>query len=227
MAGFVGLYSYRRSTSIPLPASLTPKPPVLAKDCSNLRSSLASSDLSCTGRVPVKNTLPLTRDEIAIYKAVIQEWTSGHPTPLNVSARTSPMRATTDSTALVECACKAEIQPESVLSAAHSYHQLTQDALRVGGVRFVDPNQQAKIVRSNDPDNAIKRGKSTNAAVEGAFSSGLFTLSEIAFDTEHKHALVSYSFMCGSLCGSGNTWFFEKVGGEWRKVNLSCGGWIS
>jgi hypothetical protein len=63
--------------------------------------------------------------------------------------------------------------------------------------------------------------------VEEAFANGLFTLSEIAFDTESNRALVSYSFICGSLCGSGNTWVFEKIGGEWKRVDRSCGGWVS
>lgn len=119
------------------------------------------------------------------------------------------------------------IQPESLLSAAHSYHQLIQNVLGVGKVTLVDPNTQATVVRSKDPDNAIRRGKSTNAAIDDAFANGLFTLSEIAFDKEHKRALVSYSFVCGALCGSGNTLVFEKVPDGWKKVNLSCGGWIS
>jgi hypothetical protein len=170
--------------------------------------------------------MPLTPDEIAIYKAVIQQWISGSPRPLNVSTRTSPIPASLDSTALGDCACTIDIQPESLLSATRSYHQLIQDTLDVEKVRLVDPRKQATIV-SNDPDNAMRRGKSANAAVEEAFTNGLFTLSEIAFDREHKHALVSYSFACGSLCGSGNTWVFEKVAGEWKKVNLACGGWVS
>ena len=228
MAGVFGLHSYRRFNSTPLPrATFSPKPPAPPKDCSNLRNALASSDLSSTQPNPVKNTMPLTPDEIAIYKAVIQEWISGRPMSLNVSSRTFSIRANLNSTALVKCACIVDIQPESLLSATHSYHQLTQGVLDGGKVRLVDPSKQAAIVHSNDPDNGMKRGKSTNAAVEEAFTNGLFSLSEIAFDTERKHALLSYSFVCGSLCGSGNTWVFEKVAGEWKRVNLSCGGWVS
>ncbi len=120
-----------------------------------------------------------------------------------------------------------DIQPEGFLSATQSYHELTQDVFDVGKVGLVDSDKQATIVHSNDPGNAMRHGKSTNAAVEAAFANGLFTLSEIAFDTGHKHALVSYSFVCGSLCGSGNTWVFEKIAGEWKKASLTCGGWVS
>jgi hypothetical protein len=52
-------------------------------------------------------------------------------------------------------------------------------------------------------------------------------MSEIAFDKEQGRALVSYSFVCGSLCGSGGVWLFEKVDGVWKKSERVCGGWIS
>ncbi len=38
--------------------------------------------------------------------------------------------------------------------------------------------------------------------------------------------VVSYRFWCGSLCGNGATWVFEKVGKQWKKTD-SCGDWIS
>jgi hypothetical protein len=38
-------------------------------------------------------------------------------------------------------------------------------------------------------------------------------MSEIAFDKEQQRALVGYSFECGSLCGSGGVWLFEKFDG--------------
>jgi len=55
----------------------------------------------------------------------------------------------------------------------------------------------------------------------------LFSVSEIAFDQQHNHAAVSYSFWCGSLCGNGATVIFEKIDGQWKKTNRNCGGWVS
>ena len=94
-------------------------------------------------------------------------------------------------------------------------------------IRLVDADKQAVIVRSNDPNNPIREGKSVETAVNVAFSTGLFSMSEIAFDKEQRRALVSYSFGCGSLCGSGGVWLFEKVDGVWKKSERVCGGWIS
>jgi hypothetical protein len=94
-------------------------------------------------------------------------------------------------------------------------------------MRLVDPQKQTKTVRSNDPSKTIHKGKPVEDAVENAFSTALFSMSEIAFDREHRFAVVSYRFWCGSLCGNGSTLVFKKVKGEWRNANRHCGGWIS
>jgi len=92
---------------------------------------------------------------------------------------------------------------------------------------LVDPKQHAKVVHSNDPSNTIPRGKSVGDAVRDAFATGLFSMSEIAFDKEHRFAAVSYRFWCGSLCGNGSTIVFETVDGEWKDAIPNCGVWIS
>jgi hypothetical protein len=91
----------------------------------------------------------------------------------------------------------------------------------------VDADEQSTLVTKNDPGNSIRNGKSVETAVAEAFATGLFSLSEIDFDREHRHAIVSYTFECGMLCGSGRTLVFEKVGKEWRRTDLECGGWVS
>jgi len=73
----------------------------------------------------------------------------------------------------------------------------------------------------------MREGKSVEDAVRNAFATGLFSMSEIAFDKDHHHAVVSYSFWCGFLCGHGKTVVFEKVNGMWRNTNRNCGGWVS
>jgi hypothetical protein len=93
--------------------------------------------------------------------------------------------------------------------------------------RLVDPKKQTKIVHDNDPDKTMREGKSVDSAVKAAFGTGLFSLSEIAFDKARTHAVVSYTFWCGSLCGNGATWVFEKVGNEWKQTDRNCGGRIS
>ena len=100
---------------------------------------------------------------------------------------------------------------------------------------LVDRGRQRETVRDNDPQNLLEKAiddheKVTNEqldqSVKQAFQTGLFTLSEIAFDKEHRRAVVGYSFVCGMLCGHGNTLMLKRVGRDW-KVAKGCGGWIS
>jgi hypothetical protein len=98
--------------------------------------------------------------------------------------------------------------------------------LGFANLRLVDPELQAREVRKNDPGNAIREGKSVDDAVGNGFTHGLFTLGEIQFDQSRTHALVSFSFWCGSLCGHGTTTLMEKKDGVWMRKK-QCGGWQS
>ena len=113
------------------------------------------------------------------------------------------------------------------MRASHSIHALTRAVFPERNIRLVDADAQLTTIQHNDPHNGMAAGKSVEKAVADAFASGLFSMSEIAFDRDHRQALVSYSFVRGSLCGSGGTWLLEKVNGAWRKTDRVCGGWVS
>lgn len=98
--------------------------------------------------------------------------------------------------------CLQGIEFENLSTLTTSSHKLPPDVLLDSNSRFVDP---------------YKYNKDT----------GLFSMSEIAFDRDRHYALVNYWFWCGSLCGNGATLVFEKVKGEWRKANRNCPRWIS
>jgi hypothetical protein len=93
-------------------------------------------------------------------------------------------------------------------------------------VHRVDPKVQAEKIKESDPGRAIRQGKSVEDAVRGGFASGLLEISEVVFDKTGRYAMMSYSFRCGSLCGSGGTILFEKKNGVWTKAQ-DCGGWVS
>ena len=204
------------------PSELAPKrllPPVPPDDsCAQIQRALAGSSY----KKPVRNTNPFSADEVAIYRGILERWNSNARGLLNVSNRTFPIDRD-----ISDCGCLKGIEPQTMVSAAHSFRILTGDVLAGKNIRLVDEEKQAVIVHSNDPNNSIRGGKSVETAVNVAFSTGLFSMSEIAFDKEQRRALVSYSFVCGSLCGSGGVWLFEKVDGVWKKSERVCGGWIS
>ena len=179
---------------------------------------------------PTKSTENLTADEVAIYRAVLQlnaPNNSGAPRTLNVSATTFPLDPSSRRSGLSNSGCLKGIQLDNLASASRSFHELSHDILPNKVARLVDPKKQENIVHDNDPDKTMGDGKSADTAVKGALGTALFSLSEIAFDRARTHAVVSYTFWCGSLCGNGATWVFEKVGNEWKKTDRNCGGWIS
>jgi hypothetical protein len=116
---------------------------------------------------PIKNTAPLSADEIAIYRAVLRQYESRDSGSLNVSARTYPLDAASPMTGLADSECLKGIQLENLAGLAHSFHDLTSAVLPANNIKLVDPKQQSKIVRDNDPDKTIRDGKSVPSAVEG------------------------------------------------------------
>ena len=165
----------------------------------------------------------LSAEEIAVYRTVLHQWSSDS-WPLNVANRTFPLDAVSlDSS----CECVRGLDVQYLASTAHSLHYLTRDAFPERNIRLVDADKQLTAVRANDPHNGMAAAKPVERAVNDAFASGLFSMSEIAFSRDHSQALVSYGFVCGSLCGNGGTWLLEKVDGVWKRANRGCGGWVS
>jgi len=176
---------------------------------------------------PLKAATPLSVDEVAIYKSVLQQFGSRKSEGLHVSSTTYPLNPDSPMSGLKAHDCLQGIDLENIASVSHSFHDLPPDVLAGNGMTLVDPKKQAKIVHSNDPSDTIPKGKSVQDSVDDAFSTALFSMSEIAFDKEHQFAVVSYHFWCGSLCGNGSTIVFEKINGVWQNANRNCGGWIS
>ena len=205
-----------------------PTPPRrITGGCPEVKQAMAlSSSPSGSGHEkPIKNTTPLGADEVAVYRAVLEERLCRGCASLNVSNVTYLLDLTSDKNGM-NCDCLQDIYLEDS-SAFHSFHELTAEILPGGNSALVDPAKQAKIVRANDPDRTMRMGKTADEAVNNAFATGLFSLSEIAFDRSHHYAIVRYGFWCGSLCGSGATLVLEKTGDQWKVTDRKCGGWIS
>ena len=192
--------------------------------------SLVGTPQSRQREKPTRATAPLTRDEIEIYRLVLREYTADDKnaaTTLNLSNTTFPLDSSSSMSGMSDDGCLKDIHLDNIAAASRSFHNLPAEVLADKRVRLVDPKAQTKVVRANDPDKTMREGKSVDTAVEDAFRTALFSVSEIAFDKDHRYAVVSYRFWCGSLCGNGSTWVFQKFGSEWKKTDRNCGGWIS
>ncbi len=163
----------------------------------------------------------LATDEIAVYNAFLALVANPQST-INLSVRTFPLDL---SFPFKSNGCVNDLILD-IPKESKRVHVFTSRIFPRQNLRFVDPEKQQQIIEQNDPMVTIQEGKTVDRAVKDAFSNGLFSVSEIAFDKEHKHAVMQYRFDCGALCGNGATVVFENNGGEWRKARI-CGKWVS
>jgi hypothetical protein len=168
---------------------------------------------------------PLTAEQLAVYRTVLVDWSGSEKFAINLAelttVSTSPVIADSDD----EAVCGTGLALEPRAGVVHRFQR--QDLSQLGGhIRLVDPDAHAQQVREHDPGDAIRNGASVDDAVKSGFAHSLFTLGEIRFDKSHTHAVVSFSFWCGSLCGHGSTILFEKKDGAWKRKK-ECGRWIS
>lgn len=177
---------------------------------------------------PKLSDKPLTAEQITVYRAVLRDYLKGSDGALNLADMTEPLDLS-DKQCFEGSANDGAKDPTPVI------HRFESSMVANTKIVLVDSQQQQSKVKENDPQNLIKRAiddhqnvtnEQLDQSVKQAFESGLFTFSEIAFDKEHRRAVVAYSLVCGMLCGHGSTLVLRKNGQEWR-VTKRCGDWIS
>lgn len=173
---------------------------------------------------------PLTEEQISVYRAVLGSYSNGSNTALNVADKTETLDLSEDKD------CLKGIEMDAGNTSTSVVHRLDARVTKMKkDIALVDAELQQKKVEENDPQKLMKRAiddgervteKQLDSSLRGAFAAGLFTFSEIAFDKRHQHAVLAYSFVCGGLCGHGNTIVLKKMGGKWKQ-SKTCRSWIS
>jgi hypothetical protein len=171
---------------------------------------------------------PLTAEQIAIYRAVLIDYFKDSRQWLNLSNKTAPLRLSGPS---ATGGCDPGFDLETIPSPTSPPHAVDPRVARGLKVTLVDAAGQLAKIRKSDPHNPASDGgdaggQQLDDSERRAYQNGLFTLSEIAYDKQHHRVVVSYSFVCGELCGHGETLVLEKEGGKW-KVSRMCGEWVS
>ena len=176
------------------------------------------------GAKPKVSEKPLTEEQLAVYRSILGNWMEGELSTVNLSIQTQPIESD-DPFGAGDCAKGLDLEPAQP-ALVHRFR--TQDLPQLGSSKIVlvDPDRQRKEVADNDPERTIRNGKSIEDAVSNGFAHGLVTLSEIRFSKDHKLAIVSYGFFCGSLCGNGGAVVLEKTETGWRRKSR-CSEWIS
>jgi hypothetical protein len=183
------------------------------------------------GPKPTLSSEPLTAEQVAVYRAVVENYLKGSDGSLNLANRTELIERSGLST---DHRCMNTVK-QPTASATPIIHRIASSAVLGTKIVLVDPDRQQREIEKNDPQNLIKRAiddhekvteKQVDDSVNRAFETGIFRLSEIVFDREHRRVVVAYSFACGMLCGNGKTLLLQKFGTKWR-VRRTCGGWVS
>jgi len=173
----------------------------------------------------------LTKEQIAVYRAVLQDVEKDSKDTLNLANMTEPNR---QSAGLFNGACPKTSYQVAQDSASVIHHLDSALTLNLK-ILLVDPGSQEERIKKGDPAILMKRviddredvpQEQIDDATERAVKNGLLTLSEISFNKKHNRALVRYSFVCGELCGYGNVLVLRKVGAKW-KIHKTCEGWVS
>jgi len=167
---------------------------------------------------------PLTAEQLAVYRFVLGNWMQDELSTVNLSIQTE----STDQAGPFgpgDCGKGLDLEPVSP-GLVHRFRP--EDLLQLGSgkIVLVDPDRQRKEVAENDPERGMSNGQSVEEAVRNGFAHGLVTLGEIRFSRDHKLAIVSYGFFCGSLCGNGGALVLEKSDSGWRRKSR-CGEWVS
>ena len=188
--------------------------------------AVASPCLAQNESKVVVSLSPLTAEQLSVYRAVLAGWVSQDTPSVNLADRTVPLGGTDPANEIGRsCGKGFDLEPVSP-TMVHQFQVGDLAQLGSSKIALVGEKRGEKAVRDNDPWQSIQKGRSIDDSVRNGFAHGLFTLSEIQFDREHKHAIVSYGFVCGSLCGSDATVVLEKTADGWRERNR-CSEWIS
>jgi hypothetical protein len=173
---------------------------------------------------------PLTAEQIAIYRVVLLTYRKGSKDPLNLSDKTELLQRSEGSPDL-KCISGVKLTPNQ----APVIHRIKSSAGLGPKLNLVDLDRQQQLISQNDPQSLVKKAiddheqvseKQLDESIRRAFETGVFAVSEIAFDKDHRFAVVAYSFVCGELCGNGSTLVLRKSGQNWKVVRR-CGGWVS
>jgi hypothetical protein len=153
--------------------------------------------------------------QAAIYRNFLTTWNAGAKTPLNVANTTEPFSPSGDDLK----GCLKEF-PKRHTATVHAIPAHAFDGL---DILLVDPRLHEK----RDPGDAIRTREPVDAAVNAGIAAGIFTFSEVVFNSEHTRAAFTYSFVCGGLCGNGGTIIFQHQNGKWTQEKHPCGSWVS
>src|SRR6266705_1455696 len=129
----------------------------------------------------------LTREQAAVYRAVLQNILSNSKDTLNLANTTEPIR---QPGALFNGACPKTSQPQVAQYSPSAVHHLDPALVQNLKIVLVEPGPQDEKIKKGDPAILMKRviddrqdvpQKQIDDATERAVKNGLLTVSEVIF----------------------------------------------
>jgi len=179
-------------------------------------------------RKPTLSKDSLTTEQVAVYRAFLRFYAKGSDRLLYVADTTDWLNISDVVKEDADCSRSfGQIEFDGSKGRGPAIHRLDSSLAIAGHIALVDSASQAAKIRQNDPSKTMREGKPVDRAVSDAFTSALLTLSEIAFDKNHRTAVMSFSFSCGKLCGNTAIVMLKQVGRHWKVTEQSCGEGVS
>ncbi|MBX3428767.1 MAG: hypothetical protein KF779_04190 [Hyphomonadaceae bacterium] len=190
------------------------------------RSSAVKWVLSGIALAAVLLAVPAIYDnrerKLEVYRAFVSAYSEGHR--VNLANVTTRFDAETEGV----ISCAPTVLATTLVSRLFRTTTLNQTDFADSSIHVVDPDDQAAQVRIHDPSMNISSESDVDRAVADAFEAGLLQVSEVGFDITGQHAMLTFSFRCGMLCGHGGTAVFDRVGDRWVWSQRRCGSeWMS
>jgi hypothetical protein len=153
-----------------------------------------------------------------VYEAALQSWLDQSDANVLIDERLAPAPTPSD-TEISDC-----VEGVAFGRGAPALDSLRGAAFKSKNVQLVDgATWQAD---DQELETAVARGEFHEADLTRAFAHGLIRFSRIQFDRDGQLALLTFSHVCGDLCGSGSTLLMKKRGTVW-KVAKRCRGWAA
>jgi len=159
---------------------------------------------------PVESRLPLKEEQLSVYRRFLDKFSSLHFR--NLAIRTVPL----DFEGLpAGRPCLRGIDLENLDESFHTTHIFGPGIAKGAELRLVTPVEQEELLQRRE-SSTDKRNEKLGDDVHKPFSElDYLVLSEIAFDSKHRFAILKYLLVCGQHCVSGATLVMERVDGTW------------
>jgi hypothetical protein len=111
--------------------------------------------------------------------------------------------------------CLRGIDLENLDASLHTIHIFDPGITKGTKLRLVTPLEQEELLQRQESSTDKRNEKLEDDVHKPSSEVDYLVLSETAFDSKHRFAILKYLLVCGQHCVSGATLVMERVDGTW------------